>query len=139
MIGPCPGCPFGLLRHSLGRQLTHAIFMFAPISLSMRSCYRWDCAAKRTSTRARRCTYLHMACCSGLSKAMAKLVVRRMGNSVGLSIPRELVHDLELAPGDEVLVTIERIPSYRTLAARLRGKIAADEFTVLSNQGEKVR
>jgi antitoxin component of MazEF toxin-antitoxin module len=76
---------------------------------------------------------------NGLRKAKATLVVRRTGNSVGLSIPRELVHDLELAPGDEVLVTIERIPSYRSLAARLRGKITADEFTALSNQGEKVR
>jgi antitoxin component of MazEF toxin-antitoxin module len=69
---------------------------------------------------------------------MPKLVVRRTGNSLGLPIPRELVHDLELTPGDEVIVKIERIPSYRSLAGRLKGRITADEFTTLSNEGEEL-
>jgi antitoxin component of MazEF toxin-antitoxin module len=69
---------------------------------------------------------------------MPKLVVRRTGNSLGLPMPRELVHDLDLAPGNEVLVTIERIPSYLSLAGRLKGRISADEFTALSNAGEEL-
>ena len=69
---------------------------------------------------------------------MPKLMVRRSGNSLGLPIPRQLVHDLELAPGDEVIVKIERIPSFASLAGRLKGRITADEFTALSNEGEEI-
>jgi antitoxin component of MazEF toxin-antitoxin module len=69
---------------------------------------------------------------------MPRLVVRRTGNSLGLPIPRELVHDLNLAPGDEVIVKIERIPSYRSIGGSLKGKITADEFTSLSNEGEEL-
>jgi antitoxin component of MazEF toxin-antitoxin module len=67
-----------------------------------------------------------------------KLVVRRTGNSLGLPIPHEIVRDLRLAPGDEVLVQLERVPQLMTLAGRLKGKITADEFTQLSNEGEEL-
>lgn len=69
---------------------------------------------------------------------MPKLVVRRTGNSLGLPIPHEIVRDLRLAPGDEVLVQLERVPQLMTLAGRLKGKITADEFTQLSNEGEEL-
>lgn len=55
---------------------------------------------------------------------------------MGLALPHQLVRDLALAPGDEVLVQLERLPGLLAMAGRLRGKITADEFTDLSNEGE---
>jgi len=69
---------------------------------------------------------------------MPKLVVRRTGNSLGLPIPHAIVREMGLAPGDEVMVEIERVPHFLTLAGRLKGKITADEFTKLSNEGEEL-
>jgi len=69
---------------------------------------------------------------------MPKLVVRRTGNSLGIPIPHEMVRDLKLAPGDELIVQIERIPKFATMAGRLKGRMSADEFTRLSNEGEEV-
>jgi len=67
-----------------------------------------------------------------------KLVVRRTGNSLGLPIPHAIVRELGLAVGDEVLVEIERVPQLLGLAGSLKGKITADEFTKLSNEGEEL-
>jgi len=64
--------------------------------------------------------------------------VRRSGNSIGLPLPHALVRELGLAPGDEVLVEIERLPQLLRLAGSLKGKITADEFTKLSNEGEEL-
>jgi antitoxin component of MazEF toxin-antitoxin module len=69
---------------------------------------------------------------------MPKLVVRRTGNSLGLPIPHAIVRELRLAPGDEVLVEIERVPQFLAMAGRLKGRITADEFTKLSNEGEEI-
>lgn len=69
---------------------------------------------------------------------MPKLVVRRTGNSLGLPIPHEIVRDLGLVPGDEVMVQLERIPKFISMAGRLRGRMTADEFTRLSNEGEEL-
>jgi len=69
---------------------------------------------------------------------MPKLMVRRTGNSLGLPIPHAIVRELGLAPGDEVLVEIERVPQLLALAGSLKGKITADEFTKLSNEGEEL-
>jgi antitoxin component of MazEF toxin-antitoxin module len=69
---------------------------------------------------------------------MPKLVVRRTGNSLGLPIPHAIARELGLAPGDEVLVEIERVPQLLALAGSLKGKITADEFTKLSNEGEEL-
>ena len=69
---------------------------------------------------------------------MPRLVVRRTGNSVGLPLPHALVRELGLTPGDEVLVEIERLPQLLRLAGSLKGKITADEFTKLSNEGEEL-
>ena len=69
---------------------------------------------------------------------MPKLVVRRTGNSLGLPIPREIVRDLGLSPGDEVLVQLERVPALLSLAGKLKGRLTANEFTRLSNEGEEV-
>ncbi len=57
---------------------------------------------------------------------------------MGLALPHELVHDLALAPGDEVLVQLERIPGLLAMAGRLKGRITAKEFTRLSNEGEEL-
>jgi antitoxin component of MazEF toxin-antitoxin module len=67
---------------------------------------------------------------------MPKLVVRRTGNSLGLPLPHEIVRELGLAPGDELQVSLERVPSLGTLAGVLKGRISAAEFTRLSNEGE---
>ena len=64
--------------------------------------------------------------------------MRRSGNSIGLPLPHALVRELGLAPGDEVLVEIERLPQLLRLAGSLKGKITADEFTKLSNEGEEL-
>jgi len=69
---------------------------------------------------------------------MPKLVVRRTGNSLGLPIPHAIVRQLGLVAGDEVLVEIERLPQFLALAGSLKGKITAEEFTKLSNEGEEV-
>jgi antitoxin component of MazEF toxin-antitoxin module len=69
---------------------------------------------------------------------MPRLTVRRTGNSLGLPIPHEIVHDLGLSPGDELLVQLERVPRLMSLAGRLKGRITADEFTRLSNEGEEL-
>jgi antitoxin component of MazEF toxin-antitoxin module len=70
--------------------------------------------------------------------SMPKLVVRRTGNSLGLPIPREIVRDLSLSAGDELLVQLERVPGVLSLAGRLKGRLTAREFTRLSNEGEEV-
>ena len=62
--------------------------------------------------------------------------MRRIGNSIGLPLPQALLLELGLTPGDEVLVEIERLPNFLELAGTLIGKITADEFTKLSNEGE---
>jgi antitoxin component of MazEF toxin-antitoxin module len=67
---------------------------------------------------------------------MPKLVVRRTGNSLGLPIPHEMVRDLKLSPGDELYVSLERLPKFVQMAGRLKGRLTADEFTRLSNEGE---
>jgi hypothetical protein len=71
-----------------------------------------------------------------LHRPMPRLVVRRTGNSLGLPIPRDIVRDLGLAPGDELMVHIDRIAPLTSLAGVLKGRITADEFTRLSNEGE---
>lgn len=67
---------------------------------------------------------------------MPILRVRRTGRSLGLSLPRALVEKMDLSPGDEVRVELVKLPAYLALAGRLRGKITADTFTRLSNEGE---
>jgi hypothetical protein len=67
---------------------------------------------------------------------MPKLVVRRTGNSLAIPIPRDLVQKLELSAGDEVIVRIDPLPRLAGLAGSLKGRITADEFTRLSNDGE---
>lgn len=69
---------------------------------------------------------------------MPKLIVRRTGNSLGLPIPHEIVQDLKLVPGDELIVQMERIPKFVAMAGRLKGRMTADEFTRLSNEGEEL-
>lgn len=69
---------------------------------------------------------------------MPKLIVRRMGNSLGLPIPHALVRELGLSPGDELFVYLERVPPVQALQGRLKGRITADEFTALSNEGEEL-
>ena len=67
---------------------------------------------------------------------MAVLIVRRTGNSLGLHFPREMVKELGISAGDQVRVQIQPVPRLLSLAGRLKGKLTADEFTALSNEGE---
>lgn len=69
---------------------------------------------------------------------MPRLVVRRTGNSLAIPIPHKLVNEMDLSPGDELLVELERAPRLLSLAGSLRGKITAKEFTRLSNEGEEL-
>lgn len=69
---------------------------------------------------------------------MTKLVVRRTGNSLALPLPRDLVRSLGVAEGDLLNVELERVPDLLQLAGSLKGRITADEFTRLSNEGEDV-
>jgi len=57
---------------------------------------------------------------------------------LGLPIPHKIVRELGLAPGDELFVQLERVPPLLPLAGRLKGRITADEFTKLSNEGEEL-
>ena len=67
---------------------------------------------------------------------MPKLVVRRSGNSIAVPLPHRLVQELGLKQGDEVIVRIERIPRLLDFAGALKGRLSADDFTKLSNEGE---
>ena len=69
---------------------------------------------------------------------MPKLSVRRSGNSIAVPLPHRLARDLGLKPGDEVIVRIERIPHLLDFAGALKGRLSADEFTMLSNEGEDI-
>jgi antitoxin component of MazEF toxin-antitoxin module len=69
---------------------------------------------------------------------MTKLVVRRTGNSLAIPLPRALVKNLGVAEGDLLNVELERVPDLLQLAGSLKGRITADEFTRLSNEGEDV-
>ena len=62
--------------------------------------------------------------------------VRRSGNSLVLVLPSELVKSMGLHEGDDVLATMDKLPDLMQFAGRLKGKITADEFTRLSNEGE---
>ena len=64
------------------------------------------------------------------------MIVRRTGNSLAIPIPKDLVRELRLAPGDELMVEIEPIPRLSKLGGSLKGRLTADEFTKMSNEGE---
>ena len=67
---------------------------------------------------------------------MPKLAVRRSGNSIAVPLPHRLVQELGLKQGDEVIVRVERIPRLLDFAGALKGRLSADDFTKLSNEGE---
>lgn len=69
---------------------------------------------------------------------MTKLIVRRTGNSLAVPLPRSLVRSLGVAEGDILNVELEKVPDLLRLAGSLKGRITADEFTRLSNEGEDV-
>jgi antitoxin component of MazEF toxin-antitoxin module len=69
---------------------------------------------------------------------MTKLTVRRTGNSLAVPLPRALVRSLGVVEGDVLNVELERVPDLLRLAGTLKGRITADEFTRLSNEGEDV-
>ncbi|MCI4352708.1 MAG: AbrB/MazE/SpoVT family DNA-binding domain-containing protein [Thermoplasmata archaeon] len=69
---------------------------------------------------------------------MTKLTVRRTGNSLAVPLPRALVRSLGVAEGDVLNVELERVPDLLRLAGTLKGRITADEFTRLSNEGEDI-
>ena len=70
------------------------------------------------------------------NQCMPRLTVRRTGNSLSLALPRGLVRELGVAPGDQVLATVQRIPRLASLSGRMRGRLTPEEFTRMSNEGE---
>jgi antitoxin component of MazEF toxin-antitoxin module len=67
---------------------------------------------------------------------MPIFIVRRSGNSLVLTLTSRLARSLDLREGDTVKADIEKLPSIMELAGKLKGRITADEFTRLSNEGE---
>ena len=70
---------------------------------------------------------------------MARAVVRRIGNSFGLILPKDLVREKRLRAGDEVDVTVEKAKTLADMWGMGRHlKLSADELNDLTNEGEDV-
>ena len=67
---------------------------------------------------------------------MPILKVRRSGNSLVLPLTSRLARSLDLREGDAVKAELEKLPSIMELCGKLKGRMTADEFTRLSNEGE---
>ncbi len=52
------------------------------------------------------------------------------------SLPREVVQEFRISSGDQLLVDFVRIPRLETLIGCLKGRMSAEEFSKLSNEGE---
>jgi antitoxin component of MazEF toxin-antitoxin module len=63
-------------------------------------------------------------------------MVRPTGNSLAIPIPRDIVREMGLTPGDELMVELVRIAPLTSFADVLKDRITADEFTRLSNERE---
>ena len=69
---------------------------------------------------------------------MVRLTVHRTGNSLAVPLPRELVRRLGMRAGDVLEVELQPLPDLLRLAGSLKGRLTADEFTRLSNEGEEL-
>ena len=67
---------------------------------------------------------------------MPVFTVRRSGNSLVLTLTSRMAGKLDIREGDKVLATIEKLPAIMDMAGKLKGRLTADEFTRLSNEGE---
>jgi antitoxin component of MazEF toxin-antitoxin module len=69
---------------------------------------------------------------------MPTFVVRRSGKRFVLAIPPKVAAHLGLKEGDLVEANLEKGPNALALFGQLKGRIGADEFTRLSNEGEDI-
>lgn len=70
---------------------------------------------------------------------MPVLRLRRIGNSLGVLLPSELVAAKGLRPNDDVRVEIERVPRLEDVAGSLRKYgLSAREWNDLANEGEEL-
>lgn len=53
---------------------------------------------------------------------MTVRTVRRMGNSLGFTVPMDEAKRLGLHPGDRVDVRIERVPDIKSIFGMMKGK-----------------
>jgi antitoxin component of MazEF toxin-antitoxin module len=70
---------------------------------------------------------------------MERLRVRRVGNSLGVLFPKELVARKDLRLDDDVLVEVEKPPSIESVIGALRYLgMTVDEMNDLTNEGEDI-
>jgi putative addiction module antidote len=68
---------------------------------------------------------------------MSRAVVRRIGNSFGIVLPKELVREKNLHEGDEVELKVEKANTVASVFGALKGhKLSADELNRLADEGE---
>lgn len=68
---------------------------------------------------------------------MTQATVRRIGNSLCIVLPRELVRQKRLKPGDRVEVEVERARTVMDMWGYLKGhKASVRRLNALSNEGE---
>lgn len=68
---------------------------------------------------------------------MVILIVRRVGNSLGLILPKGIVAEKRLQPNDEVDVQVERAVTFDEIFGCLQdSKLSVKELNDLSNEGE---
>lgn len=65
------------------------------------------------------------------------LKVRRVGNSLGVILPKGLVDEYQLRPGDDVQIGIERAVAMEdTFGMLAKYRMTLDEWNDLTNEGE---
>lgn len=70
---------------------------------------------------------------------MTRVIVRRMGNSIGLVLPKELVKEKGLKEGDEVDVDVVKARSVSDMWGALKArKISTRTLNDLTNEGEEL-
>lgn len=70
---------------------------------------------------------------------MTRAVVRRIGNSFGIVLPKDLVREKNLHEGDEVDVKVEKAKTIADVFGALKDHaLSADELNDLANESEDV-
>jgi antitoxin component of MazEF toxin-antitoxin module len=71
------------------------------------------------------------------NSTMAQATVRRIGNSLGIVLPREVVLRKRLKPGDRVEVEVEKARTVMDMWGYLKGrKVSARRLSELADEGE---
>lgn len=68
---------------------------------------------------------------------MIRVVVRRMGNSLGVTIPKDEVERKGLKEGDEVEITVEKAWTLKDIRGMFKdSELTVDELNDLIDEGE---